>query len=513
MKCKLLVAEDELIERKVLCRTLQKYLGDLISLYEAKNGREALEIFAREAPQVAVLDIEMPGLTGLEVARKIRETDKNCAILFLTGFDKFDYARQAISVRAMDYLLKPYNEQELVFAVEDAIRQVSVPLPAHPAQPPAPAEPLRREEDEDMRTAIIRAEISRFIDAHYREDISMQDAAAEMGTKEGFHGYGPEQGYPFLKQAIQGYYAGRGTQLAEDEIFISDGAKSDLANVLGLFDVDNTVLVPDPVYPTYVDDNVTDGRKIIYSRTSQENGFLGMPDENVKADIIYICSPNNPTGAAYTRDQLKVWVDYARKNNAIILYDAAYECFISDENLARSIFEIEGARECAIEICSFSKIAGFTGTRCGYTVVPKELEREGMNINKLWLRRQTTKFNGVPYVVQRAAAAVFTESGMAEIQQNLDYYRKNAKVIADALDECGVWYCGGKNSPYIWLRCPGNMKSWEFFDWLLENCGVVGTPGVGFGECGEGYFRLTAFGDAEKTKMAAERIKTAIKAL
>ena len=342
---------------------------------------------------------------------------------------------------------------------------------------------------------------------------AMQDAAAEMGTKEGFHGYGPEQGYPFLKQAIQGYYAGRGTRLDEDEIFISDGAKSDLANVLGLFDVDNTVLVPDPVYPTYVDDNVTDGRKIIYSRTSQENGFLGMPDENVKADIIYICSPNNPTGAAYTREQLKEWVAYARKNNAVILYDAAYECFITDEHLARSIFEIEGARECAIEICSFSKIAGFTGTRCGYTIVPKELEREGMNLNKLWLRRQTTKFNGVPYVVQRAAAAVFTESGMAEIQQNLDYYRQNAKVIADALDACGVWYCGGKNSPYIWLRCPGNMKSWEFFDWLLENCGVVGTPGVGFGACGEGYFRLTAFGDAEKTKTAAERIKTAIQAL
>ena len=245
---------------------------------------------------------------------------------------------------------------------------------------------------------------------------AMRDAAEEMGTKEGFHGYGPEQGYPFLKQAIQGYYASRGTQLAEDEIFISDGAKSDLANLLGLFDVDNTVLVPDPVYPTYVDDNVTDGRKIIYSRTGQENGFLGMPDESVKADIIYICSPNNPTGAAYTRAQLKAWVDYARKNDAIILYDAAYECFISDGELARSIFEIEGARECAVEICSFSKIAGFTGTRCGYTVVPKELEREGMNINKLWLRRQTTKFNGVPYVVQRAAAAVFTESGMAEIQ-------------------------------------------------------------------------------------------------
>ena len=230
---------------------------------------------------------------------------------------------------------------------------------------------------------------------------AMHKAADEMGTKEGFHGYGPEQGYPFLKQAIQGYYASRGTKIEEDEIFISDGAKSDLANILGLFDVDNTVLVPDPVYPTYVDDNVTDGRKIIYSRTSEENGFLGMPDENVKADIIYICSPNNPTGAAYTREQLKEWVAYAKKNNAIILYDAAYECFISDGALARSIFEIEGARECAIEICSFSKIAGFTGTRCGYTVVPKELEREGMNINKLWLRRQTTKFNGVS--VPRAA--------------------------------------------------------------------------------------------------------------
>ena len=340
---------------------------------------------------------------------------------------------------------------------------------------------------------------------------AMQDAAAEMGTKEGFHGYGPEQGYPFLKQAIQGYYAGRGTRLDEDEIFISDGAKSDLANVLGLFDVDNTVLVPDPVYPTYVDDNVTDGRRIIYGRTSQENGFLGMPDENVKADIIYICSPNNPTGAAYTREQLKEWVAYARKNNAVILYDAAYECFITDEHLARSIFEIEGARECAIEICSFSKIAGFTGTRCGYTVVPQALA--GGKLNKMWLRRQTTKFNGVAYVVQRGAEAVFTDEGMREIQQNLDYYRANAAVIAAALDEAGVWYCGGKNSPYIWLRCPNEMGSWEFFDWLLEHAHVVGTPGEGFGPCGKGYFRLTAFGDAERTKEAAARIKAALATL
>ena len=343
---------------------------------------------------------------------------------------------------------------------------------------------------------------------------AMLKAVEEQGKKETFHGYIPsEQGYEFLRSAIQKYYAGHGVELDMAEIFVSDGAKSDLGNLLDLFDVDNTVLVPDPVYPVYVDDNVMAGRKILYMSASAENNFLPMPDDNVHADIVYLCSPNNPTGATYTVDQLKEWVRWAKANNALILFDAAYECFVSEPGLARSIYEVEGAKDCAVEVCSFSKIAGFTGTRCGYTVVPKELEREGMNLNKLWLRRQTTKFNGVPYVVQRAAAAVFTESGMAEIQSNLDYYRRNAKVIADALDECGVWYCGGKNSPYIWLRCPGNMKSWEFFDWLLENCGVVGTPGVGFGECGEGYFRLTAFGDAEKTKLAAERIKTAIKAL
>ena len=343
---------------------------------------------------------------------------------------------------------------------------------------------------------------------------AMLKAVEEQGKKETFHGYIPsEQGYEFLRSAIQKYYAGHGVELDMAEIFVSDGAKSDLGNLLDLFDVDNTVLVPDPVYPVYVDDNVMAGRKILYMAASAENNFLPMPDDNVHADIVYLCSPNNPTGATYTVEQLKEWVRWAKANNALILFDAAYECFVSEPGLARSIYEVEGAKDCAVEVCSFSKIAGFTGTRCGYTVVPKELEREGMNLNKLWLRRQTTKFNGVPYIVQRAAAAVFTESGMAEIQQNLDYYRKNAKVIADALDECGVWYCGGKNSPYIWLRCPGNMKSWEFFDWLLENCGVVGTPGVGFGECGEGYFRLTAFGDAEKTKAAAERIKTAIKAL
>ena len=336
---------------------------------------------------------------------------------------------------------------------------------------------------------------------------AMQDAAAEMGTKEGFHGYGPEQGYPFLKQAIQGYYAGRGTQLAEDEIFISDGAKSDLANVLGLFDVDNTVLVPDPVYPTYVDDNVTDGRKIIYGRTSQENGFLGMPDDSVKADIIYICSPNNPTGAAYTRDQLKAWVDYARKNDAIILYDAAYECFISDENLARSIFEIEGARQCAVEICSFSKIAGFTGTRCAATAIPGELVRGGASLRELWNRRQCTKFNGTPYIVQRGAEAVYTAEGRRQVEENIAYYLSNARTIREGLAAAGLKVSGGVNSPYVWVGTPDGMPSWDFFDLLLQRANVVTTPGAGFGPSGEGYIRLTGFGGAEDTAQAVERIK------
>ena len=343
---------------------------------------------------------------------------------------------------------------------------------------------------------------------------AMLKAVEEQGKKETFHGYIPsEQGYEFLRSAIQKYYAGHGVELDMAEIFVSDGAKSDLGNLLDLFDVDNTVLVPDPVYPVYVDDNVMAGRKILYMSASAENNFLPMPDDNVHADIVYLCSPNNPTGATYTVDQLKEWVRWAKANNALILFDAAYECFVSEPGLARSIYEVEGAKDCAVEVCSFSKIAGFTGTRCGYTVVPQAIVSDGQSLNKMWLRRQTTKFNGVAYVVQRGAEAVFTEEGMKEIQHNLDYYRQNAAVIAAALDEAGVWYCGGKNSPYIWLRCPGDMKSWEFFDWLLENCGVVGTPGVGFGECGEGYFRLTAFGDAEKTKVAAQRIKAAIQTL
>lgn len=336
---------------------------------------------------------------------------------------------------------------------------------------------------------------------------ALEKASAEMGVKETFRGYGPEQGYDFLKEAIAGYYAEKGVELALDEIFVSDGAKSDVGNILDLFDADNTVLVPDPVYPVYVDTNTMAGRKVIFADANAENGFLPMPDESVDADIIYICSPNNPTGAVYNHAQLKAWVDYAKAHDAVVLFDSAYECFVVDETLPRSIYEIEGAKEVAIEFCSFSKTAGFTGTRCGYTIVPKALVKEGVVLNGLWLRRQTTKFNGVPYIVQRGAAAVFSKEGREQTMANIDYYRENAKILADTLDRLGIRYTGGKNSPYIWMECPNGMKSWEFFDYLLENAEVVGTPGAGFGENGEGYFRLTAFNDHENTREAAARIE------
>lgn len=333
---------------------------------------------------------------------------------------------------------------------------------------------------------------------------ALKNASEEMGIKESFHGYGPEQGYEFLKTKLQKYYETHGVNLDNDEIFISDGAKSDLGNILDLFAVDNTVLVPDPVYPVYVDTNIMAGRKVVYIDANADNKFLPLPDKSIKADIIYICSPNNPTGAVYNKEQLKAWVDYAKENKSVILFDAAYECFITDEELPRSIFEIEGAKSCAIEFCSFSKMAGFTGTRCGWTVVPKELEN-GL-LNKMWLRRQTTKFNGVPYIVQRGAEAVFSEVGQKEIQENLNYYKENAKIISDVLKKHNIWHIGGQHSPYIWLKCPNNMKSWEFFDYLLENIQVVGTPGSGFGRNGEGYFRLTSFGSRENTQEAVERM-------
>lgn len=337
---------------------------------------------------------------------------------------------------------------------------------------------------------------------------ALEDASREMGKKETFRGYGPEQGYDFLKASIAQYYDKKGVSLENDEIFISDGAKSDLGNILDLFDTDNTVLVPDPVYPVYVDTNVMAGRKIVYINANESNGFLPLPDINVNADIIYICSPNNPTGAVYTKEQLSKWVNYALEHGAVILFDSAYEAFVRDSSLPTSIYQIPGAKKCAVEFCSFSKTAGFTGTRCGYTVFPNGLVFDGMSLNKMWLRRQTTKFNGVPYIIQKGAAAVFTDEGQKQVHENLDYYIQNARVISDAFDKMGIWYTGGKNSPYIWLKCPNGMGSWEYFDFLLKNAGVVGTPGEGFGKNGEGFFRLTAFNTHENTVKAVEKIKS-----
>ncbi|MBQ1434864.1 MAG: LL-diaminopimelate aminotransferase [Clostridia bacterium] len=335
---------------------------------------------------------------------------------------------------------------------------------------------------------------------------AMVKATLEMGKKETFRGYGDEQGYSFLQEAIADYYKKRGVALDISEIFISDGAKSDLGNMLDLFSTDNTALIPDPVYPVYVDTNILAGRKIAFLNANEENGFLPLPDENTKGDIVYICSPNNPTGAVYDREGLKKWVDWANACGAVILFDAAYEAFISDDSLPHSIYEIEGARTCAVEVCSLSKTAGFTGTRCGYTVVPEALIRGGKPLRKMWLRRQTTKFNGVPYIVQRGAEAVFTDAGQREIKENIAYYKENARIIADALGRAGIAFSGGVHSPYIWLKCPGGMTSWEYFDLLLNKANVVGTPGAGFGKNGEGYLRLTAFGDRGRIKEAVERI-------
>ena len=343
---------------------------------------------------------------------------------------------------------------------------------------------------------------------------AMHKAVDDMSRAETFHGYGPDQycyGYDVLIDSIKGSYRRKGVALSSSEVFISDGAKSDCGNILDIFSEDNVVLVPDPVYPVYLDTNIMAGRKVIFADATEENGFLPMPDESVKADIIYICSPNNPTGAAYTIAQLEKWVAYAKKMDAVILYDAAYEYFVCDGEHARSIYQVEGAKECAIELCSYSKTAGFTGVRCGYTIVPEALIRGGQSLNRLWARRQSTKFNGVSYITQMGAAAVFTEEGERQIRENIDYYRQNAKTIADCLDELGIWYTGGKHSPYIWLKCPDGMDSWTFFDYLLENANVVGTPGSGFGKNGEGFFRLTAFGTHENTERACARIKALLK--
>lgn len=342
---------------------------------------------------------------------------------------------------------------------------------------------------------------------------AVKKGVEEMGVKETFKGYEDSgTGYDFLKEAVSNYYKSFGVDVPADDIRISDGAKSDCGNIVDIFSDKNKVLISDPAYPVYVDSNLMSGREVIYIDSTQETGFNAVPDKNVHADLIYLCSPNNPTGSAFTTAQLKAWVDYALENKAIIIYDSAYEAFITEQDVPRSIFAVEGAKKCAIEICSLSKTAGFTGLRCGYTVVPKELEVEAsdgtiVNISQIWGRRQGSKFNGVSYPVQCGAAAVFTEEGQKQCRENLEYYKGNAKIIADALDELGIWYSGGKNSPYIWLKCPNNMGSWEFFDYLLSEAQVVGTPGAGFGKNGEGYFRLTSFGDRDKTIEAVERIK------
>ena len=335
---------------------------------------------------------------------------------------------------------------------------------------------------------------------------ALHEAVDDQASKSSFHGYMPECGAPFLREAIVKYYAKRGISLSAEEIFVSSGASDELGDVLDLFDRSNQVLVIEPAYPAYVDANVMAGRKIMYVVSGEENEFLPEPNEKTEADIIYICSPNNPTGAVFSRSQLQAWVNYANKRGSIILFDAAYEAFIEDEILPHSIFELDGAETCAIEICSFSKTAGFTGTRLGYTIIPKALKRNGMNMNEMWVRNRTTKTNGVSYIIQKGGAAVFSEEGQKQIHENIQIYKKNAKVLMQALDQLGIWYCGGKNAPYIWMKCPRGMKSWEFFDYLLQEIQVVGTPGEGFGACGEGYFRFSTFSSPEDTKEAAKRI-------
>lgn len=337
---------------------------------------------------------------------------------------------------------------------------------------------------------------------------ALHEAVEDQGSRERFHGYMPECGAPELREAIAAYYRLRGVMMEADDIFVSSGASDELGDLLDLFDRDSSALIPEPVYPAYVDANVMAGRKIYRLPAHEKNGFLPMPDDTIEADLIYLCSPNNPTGAVYDRDGLRAWIEYANRRGAIILFDAAYEAFVSDPDLPRSIFEIEGARTCAIEICSLSKTAGFTGTRLGYTVIPRELTRGGMNLNRMWVRNRTTKTNGVSYIIQKGAMAVFTEEGQAQIRENIDYYRTNAAILTRVLDEAGIWYTGGVHSPYIWMRCPNGMDSWTFFDCLLHDIQVIGTPGEGFGACGEGYFRFTTFASREDTQQAALRLKT-----
>ena len=335
---------------------------------------------------------------------------------------------------------------------------------------------------------------------------AMHKATDEMAEKSTFRGYAPEYGYDFLREAIAKHYETFGVKLSPDEIFVSDGAKSDIGNIVDILG-DNEILIPDPVYPVYMDSNIMSGRKIRFISANASNGFLPLPDESLDKEgyVIYLCSPNNPTGAVYSKEQLKIWVDFALKTGSLIIFDSAYEAYIHGD-YPHSIYSVEGARGCAIEICSLSKTAGFTGTRCGFTVVPEELTADGLSLCKMWARRQATKFNGVPYVVQRAAEAALSGKGWEECMTNVNYYMENAKILADFLVSKNIEFTGGISSPYLWLRCPDNMGSWEFFDYLLNNVQIVGTPGEGFGVEGEGYFRLTSFGSREATIEAVERL-------
>lgn len=364
---------------------------------------------------------------------------------------------------------------------------------------------------------------------------ALHEGVENQSVTDKFHGYMPEVGADFLREKIVAFYKERGVELAKDEVFVSSGASDDLGDILDLFASGNKVLIVEPAYPAYVDANIIAGNEIVHLPASQDDDFAPWPDKNIEADLIYLCSPNNPTGAVYTREKLQAWVDWAQECNAVILFDAAYEAFIEDD-IPHSIYEVDGAKNCAIEICSFSKTAGFTGTRCGYTIVPHQLERKTCssngaacdnasahdahsaqttqsaqstqaNLNAMWTRNRTTKTNGVSYIIQCGAAAIFSSQGRKQIEQNIAVYKSNAKVLMDALDACNIWYCGGKNAPYIWLKCPNKMGSWELFDYLLDKAQIVGTPGEGFGKCGEGYFRLSMFGNVEDTKLAAARIR------
>ena len=336
---------------------------------------------------------------------------------------------------------------------------------------------------------------------------ALHEAVEDQAHAETFRGYLPECGAPFLRETIAAYYGKRGVTVAPDEVFVSSGASDELGHILDLFGPENAALIPEPAYPAYVDANVMAGRRILHLPTGRAQGFLPEAADIPGAALIYLCSPNNPTGAVLDRARLEAWVDLANRTGAVILFDAAYEAFIEDPALPHSIFEIEGARTCAIEICSLSKTAGFTGTRLGYTIIPKELTRGGMNLNAMWVRNRTTKSNGVSYILQKGGAEVFTDEGQKQIHETLRIYKNNARVMGETLERLGIWYTGGKNAPYIWMACPERFTSWEFFDTLLREVQVVGTPGEGFGKCGEGYFRFSAFGNSADTAEAMHRME------